>query len=116
MATVTHTPTTVRIAFGPFERLFTGRATHTIPVEAIREASAIPDAVGHLRGARRGLEVTGLVKVGVWGVFGRRRTLAAAYRGVPGLRLVLDGDEFAEVVVSHAGAGELAAALGRVAS
>ncbi|GIG67226.1 hypothetical protein [Phytomonospora endophytica] len=113
MATLTRTPTTVRVDFGPWERLCTGRASYEFPTTAVVSATVLPDPVGYLRGARRGLSVSGFVKVGVWGLFTSRRTLAAAYRGTPGLRLVLAGAEFAEIVVSHADAAALAGAFRR---
>ncbi|MEU0569388.1 hypothetical protein ABZ297_28985 [Nonomuraea sp. NPDC005983] len=105
----------ITIEFGPWERLFTGRARHTVPLTAVRQAAATGQPLRVPRGPRKGLTVSGHTKIGVWGVFGGPRQLVAVHRHLPGLHLLLDrassGDEFDEVVVSVPDAERLAEAV-----
>ncbi|MCW3817825.1 hypothetical protein ONA91_25575 [Micromonospora sp. DR5-3] len=117
MASVTVTGDLVDIRFTGWERLWIGRERLAIPVAAVRQATAVDGPLRLARGGRRGIVVSGFVKIGVWGLFGGPRQLVAARRDEPGLHLVLDraaaGGEFDEVVLSHPAAPGIADAVGR---
>lgn len=107
MATVTVVGDRVEVRFTGWERLWTGRRQLTVPLGAVRQADLVDEPLRLARGARRGITVSGLLKIGVWGLFGGTRQLVAARSGEPGLHLVLDraagGGEFDEIVVSGPG-------------
>ncbi|MEV6927509.1 hypothetical protein AB0M46_23820 [Dactylosporangium sp. NPDC051485] len=117
MATVTVTGRMVDIQFTGWERFWTRRERVTMPVAAVRHGSLVADPLRLARGARRGIAVSGVLKIGVWGLFGGPRQLVAAHRGEPGLHLVLDralaGGEFDEVVLSSPAASGIADTIGR---
>ncbi|NUR87267.1 MAG: hypothetical protein HOY71_24550, partial [Nonomuraea sp.] len=77
MATVTINRDVISIEFGPWERLFAGRARHDIPRSAVRQATATASPLRVPRGARRGLTVSGHTKIGVWGLYGGARQLVS---------------------------------------
>lgn len=120
MATVMITDGLITIEFGPWERIFTGRSQHVIPVHAVRQAVVSDQPLRIARGGRKGLTVSGYTKIGVWGLFGGPRQLVAANRAQPGVHLILDrassGGEFDEVVVSVPDADRLVEAIRRVAA
>ncbi|OKI85869.1 hypothetical protein [Micromonospora sp. CB01531] len=117
MASITITGDLIDIRFTEWERLWTGRERLAIPVAAVRHAAAVDEPLRLARGGRRGIVVSGVVKIGVWGLLGGPRQLVAARRGEPGLHLVLDraaaGGEFDEVVLSNPAASGIADAIGR---
>ncbi|GLI03344.1 hypothetical protein [Phytohabitans aurantiacus] len=117
MASITVTGALVDIQFTGWERLWVGRERTVIPVGAVRYAALVADPLRLARGGRRGIVVSGLLKIGIWGLFGGPRQLVAARRGEPGLHLVLDraaaGGQFDEVVLSHPAAPGIADAIGR---
>ncbi|MCO8270759.1 hypothetical protein M1L60_09145 [Actinoplanes sp. TRM 88003] len=114
MASITVTGDIIEIRFTGWERLWTGRQRLAIPVAAVRQASAVAEPLGLARGARRGLAVSGLLKVGVWGLFGGTRQLVAARRGEPGLHLILSaGQEFDEIVISDPAGARHAGTIAR---
>ena len=118
MATVTVTGDFVDVRFTRWERLWTGRERLAVPVSAVRGVSLVDEPLRLARGARRGIAVSGLLKIGVWGLFGGPRKLVAARRGEPGLHLVLDrpaaGGEFDEIVLSDPAGAAITDALTRV--
>ncbi|MGW4791546.1 hypothetical protein ACWEPC_03880 [Nonomuraea sp. NPDC004297] len=115
MATVMITDGSIVIEFGPWERFFAGRARHTVPMAAVRQATVTDHPLRVPRGARKGLTVSGLTKIGVWGVMGGPRQLVSVHRDLPGVHLLLDrgssGGEFDEVVVSAPDADRLVQAI-----
>jgi len=117
MASITVTGEQVDIQFTGWERLWVGRERTVIPVGAVRHAALVADPLRLVRGGRRGVAVSGVLKIGIWGLFGGPRQLVSARRGEPGLHLVLDraasGGEFDEVVLSDQAAPAIAAAIGR---
>lgn len=118
MATVMIVDGLIAIEFGRWERIFTGRSRHTIPLKAVRQAVVAHEPLRIARGARRGLTVSGHTKIGVWGLAGGPRQLVAAHRNQLGAHLILDrvssGGEFDEVVVSVPDAERLVEAIRRV--
>ncbi|MEU8205914.1 hypothetical protein [Streptosporangium sp. NPDC049046] len=120
MATVTIKDGSIIMEFGPWERFFVGRARHTIPLAAVRQAIAADQPLRVPRGARRGLTVSGHTKIGVWGLYGGPRQLVSVNRHLPGVHLLLDrassGGEFDEVVISAPDTDRLVEAIRAVAS
>jgi hypothetical protein len=118
MASITVTGELVNIWFTGWERLWTGRKRAAIPVGAVRHTALVTDPLRLARGGRNGIVVSGLLKIGIWGVFRGPRQLVAARHGEPGLHLVLDraaaGGQFDEVVLSHPDAAVIADAIRRV--
>jgi hypothetical protein len=116
MATVQIDDDRLHVRFDRGERRWLRRTELTVPRAAIRSAAAVPQPLALARGARSGFHVTGLVKVGIWGVFTGPRQLVVARRGRPGLHLVLDrtaGVGVDEVILSVPDGPVLAAELSR---
>lgn len=117
MTMITVTGTRIDLRFSRWERLWLGRARLSVPVAAVRRVAVVDQPLRLATGARRGLVVSGLIKIGIWGLFGGPRRLVVARRGRPGLHLVLDreasGDEFDELVLTDPEAPRLAALLGQ---
>lgn len=113
MATVERHEDRLTVRFGRWEPLFTGRGRVDVPIGALREAECVEEPRRATRGGRSGLLVTGLVKIGRWGVGVGLRQLVSVRRGVPALRLVLDRNAtgYDEVLVSVPDAAGLAAGL-----
>ncbi|GAA1565565.1 hypothetical protein GCM10009827_103950 [Dactylosporangium maewongense] len=118
MATVTVTGDLIDIRFTRWERLWIGRERLTIPAAGVRRAAFVAEPLGLAHGARRGIVVSGFLKIGVWGIFGGPRQLVVARRGEAGLHLVLDrpstGGQLDEVVLSHPAGARIADAIARV--
>ncbi|MEV6811923.1 hypothetical protein [Micromonospora sp. NPDC051296] len=117
MASVTVIGDLIDIRLAGWERLWIGRERLALPVTAVRHAVQVDDPVRLARGARRGFVVSGVVKIGIWGLYGGPRQLVVARRGEPGLHLVLEralaGGEFDEVVLSSPAAPGLVDAIAR---
>ncbi|NBE79416.1 hypothetical protein [Micromonospora rubida] len=90
MATTTLTPGHLHIRFTAGERMWTRQQQLTVPLTAVRDATAVAEPLRLARGARSGLTISGFVKIGVWGVLGGPRQLVSARAGQPGLHLTLD--------------------------
>ncbi len=116
MASILVTDGMVTINFTGWESLWVGRRRTAIPVGAVRQAALVTNPLRVARGARRGIVVSGFLKIGIWGLFRGPRQLVAARRGEPGLHLLLDraaaGGQFDEVVLSHPAAPVIAEAIG----
>jgi hypothetical protein len=117
MTSITVTDGTIDLRFSRWERLWLGRARLSVPVAAVRHVAVVDHPLRLARGARRGLVVSGLIKIGSWGLFGGTRRLVVAYRGRTGLHLILDreasGDEFDELVLSDPAAAAVAETVAR---
>jgi hypothetical protein len=102
----------IAIEFSGRERTWVRRSSLTVPLSAVRRVTQVDKPLRAAHGARKGLQVSGFTKIGVWGVFTGPRQLVAAYRGKPGLHIELDraatGEEFDELVLSLDNASELA--------
>lgn len=84
---------TVRIELRWWERLFAGqRKRLVVPVAAILEARRVdrPTRYSATPGGRAGLVVTGVVKIGRWGIGTRMSLFVSVRRSVPALRLTID--------------------------
>ncbi|MEU9508752.1 hypothetical protein AB0D32_21035 [Micromonospora sp. NPDC048170] len=113
MATITLTPGQLHIRFTAGERMWTRQQHLTVPLTAVREATAVAEPLRLARGARSGLTISGFVKIGVWGVFGRPRQLVSARAGQPGLHLTVDrtATGFDEILLSDPAAPAIVDAI-----
>ena len=111
MPTTRLTGDALEIRLRPWERLAGLLADLRVPLSAVREVDVLDDALTAPRGVRApGLAVPG-VRYGTWR--GRGRQWVAVRRGVPALRLELDGQRYDSVAVSAPDARALAAQLRR---
>ncbi|GAA3222391.1 hypothetical protein ACFO1B_42925 [Dactylosporangium siamense] len=117
MAAITVTGDLIDVRFSAWERLWIGRGRQAIPVAGVRHVSLVAEPLRLAHGGRRGIVVSGFLKIGIWGLFGGPRQLVAARRGEPGLHLVLDppaaGGEFDEAVLSDPAATGIVDAISR---
>jgi hypothetical protein len=119
MATVRADGRTVTVELAPWERLFVGgRERLAVPLAAVVEADRVdlPTRRRATPGGRSGLVVTGILKVGRWGVGTGVRQFVSVRRRTPALRLVLDDEGAAqlgyhEVLVSTPEVDDLLAVL-----
>ncbi|MFK0250809.1 hypothetical protein ACIQUM_39455 [Amycolatopsis azurea] len=115
MATIDIADGGVRVRFSAWERLAVWRDEVVVPPAAIRAVELVDAPVGRARGGRAGVLVSGVLKVGYWGLGTGIRQLVSVRRGVPALRIAIDreaaGLPFDEVLVSARNAAELAGAL-----
>ncbi|OXM50686.1 hypothetical protein [Amycolatopsis alba] len=105
----------VRVRFSAWERLAVWRDGVVVPRAAITAVELVDAPVGRARGGRAGVLVSGVLKVGYWGLGTGVRQLVSVRRGVPAVRVAIDrevaGLPFDEVLVSVRNAAELALAL-----
>jgi len=115
MATIDIAGGSVRVRFSAWERLAVWRDEVVVPQAVIRAVELVDAPVGRARGGRAGVLVSGVLKVGYWGLGTGIRQLVSVRRGVPALRIAIDreaaGLPFDEVLVSARNAAELAGAL-----
>ncbi|MCO1660191.1 hypothetical protein [Pseudonocardia humida] len=87
--------TTVTVVLSWWERPFAGgRARMEVPRTAVREIATVdrPTRVTATGLLRSGVQVTGVLKVGRWGMESRTRRWVSVRRSVPALRISLDGE------------------------
>ncbi|RSM56004.1 hypothetical protein DL991_09285 [Amycolatopsis sp. WAC 01375] len=115
MATMDITEGGVRVRFSGWERLAVWRDEVVVPRAAIKVVEHVDAPLRRTRGGRVGALISGVLKVGYWGLGTGIRQLVSVRRGVPGLRIEIDrgvaGLSFDEVLVSVPNAAELADAL-----
>ncbi|WP_406630309.1 hypothetical protein [Amycolatopsis sp. WGS_07] len=90
----------LRVRFARWERLAVWREEVTVPLARIRTAEPVGNALARTRGGRIGLLVSGVLKVGVWGLGTGTRQLVSVRRSAPALRIAVDGGEFGELLLS----------------
>jgi hypothetical protein len=114
MATMKVVGHELRVRFSAAERLIVWRGTLVVPLTAVRGVERIDKALRRTRGGRRGLLVSGVVKVGIWGTGAGVRQLVSVKRSVPALRITLDRTVtgFDELLISTHDADRLAEAIG----
>ncbi|MFE7463347.1 hypothetical protein ACFU6R_04490 [Streptomyces sp. NPDC057499] len=104
------------VEFEGRERMWLRRDGLTVPLAAVRQVVPVGQPLREAHGTRKGLQISGATKIGTWGLVLGPRQLVAAYRGKPGLRVVLDraasGEEFDELVLSLDDADRLAGLIG----
>ena len=102
----------LRVRFSTLERWATWRAEVRVPLTAVRTAEVVAAPLRSTRGGRVGALISGVLKVGRWGLGTGMRQLVSVRRGVPGLLVRIDKtDGFDELLISTERADELAAAL-----
>ncbi|MEU9763799.1 hypothetical protein [Streptomyces sp. NPDC047985] len=116
MALMKISGTELVVEFSGRERTWLRRGTLAVPLAAVRQVVPVDNPLREAHGARKGLHVSGVAKIGTWGLMLGPRQLVAAYRGKPGLRVQLDraasGEEYDELVLSLDDAAELARLIG----
>ncbi|MEU3656235.1 hypothetical protein ACF1BP_18940 [Streptomyces sp. NPDC014735] len=117
MALMKISGTELVVEFSGREQTWLRRGTLSVPLAAVRRVVPVDNPLREAHGARKGLQVSGVAKIGTWGLMLGPRQLVAAYRGKPGLRVQLDraasGEQYDELVLSLDDAGELARLIGR---
>lgn len=113
MATVKVVGNELRVRFSRVERAAVWRATLDVPLTAVRGVERIDNALSRTRGGRVGLLISGVVKIGRWGLGTGTRQLVSVKRGVPALRITLDRTVtgFDELLISTTDADRLAEAI-----
>ncbi len=113
MATMKVTGNELRVRFAAWERPFVWRAKLDVPLSAIRGVSRVERALRLTRGGRVGMLISGLIKVGRWGIGTGTRQLVSVKRNVPTLRIALSRAEtgYDELLISVADADRLAEAI-----
>lgn len=115
MATMKVVGRELRVRFSRWERLAVRRAEVVVPLAAVRAIEHLGQPMAHTRGGRTGLLVSGVMKVGVWGLGAGVRQLVSVRRAVPALRITLDrqasGARFDELLISTADAARLAQSI-----
>ncbi|WP_037357798.1 hypothetical protein [Amycolatopsis orientalis] len=101
----------LRVRFAWWERLAVWRAEITVPLARIRTAETVDDPLARTRGGRAGILVSGVCKVGIWGLGTGTRQLVSVRRSKPALRIVLDGGKVGELLLSLPDAAGLAEAI-----
>ncbi|GAA0584513.1 hypothetical protein HPO96_09875 [Kribbella sandramycini] len=102
----------MRVRFSLLERLATWRGEVLVPLTAVREVAVLERPVSHARGGRTGLLISGVLKIGIWGLGTEHRQLVSVRRQTPALRVRIDraatGHGFDELLISTPRAAELA--------
>ncbi|MFP3712586.1 hypothetical protein [Puerhibacterium sp. TATVAM-FAB25] len=114
MTAITLLPDTLTVAFTRAEKVAGLIRDQHVPLSAVRSVEVVPDGLAAARGLRApGLALPGSRKIGTW----RSRsgkTLVSVRSGRPALRVRLDGQRYAELLVDVDRPAEVAAALARV--
>ncbi|MFB9926743.1 hypothetical protein ACFORO_08030 [Amycolatopsis halotolerans] len=101
----------LRVRFARWERFAVRREEITFPLARVQTAELVGNPLARTRGGRIGMLVSGVFKVGVWGLGTGTRQLVSARRRGPALRIVLDGGKFDELLLSLPDAAALADAI-----
>ncbi|MFD2473085.1 hypothetical protein [Amycolatopsis silviterrae] len=101
----------LRVRFARWEQLAVRRDEITVPLARIETAEQIGNPLARTRGGRIGILVSGVFKVGVWGIGTGTRQLVSVRRSGPALRVVFDGGKYRELLLSLPDAAELAEAI-----
>jgi hypothetical protein len=111
MSTVHVTTDRVQVHLTPAEKIGALHGDLDLPRSAVRTAEVLADGLAATRGLRApGLAIPGRVKTGTWRGRGTRHFVAVR-RGLPTLRLTLDGQRYDTVLVSVPNAATVAATL-----
>lgn len=119
MATVTVSGSEVRVHLTAWERPFAGgRSVLAVPRDAVVAADRVeqPTRWAVTPGARAGVQITGVLKLGRWGIGTPVHRFVSAWRHRPALRLRVSDAEaqrlgYGEIVVSCPDPGAVVAAL-----
>jgi len=106
-----HDRRTLRLRLTTFERVAGLRRGVEVPLAAVREVQVVDDPLGAVRGFRvPGLGLPGLLLIGTWRRRGHRAFVVARRRR-PGVRVILDGADLDELLISVADAPAVAERL-----
>ncbi|WP_127125860.1 hypothetical protein [Georgenia sp. SYP-B2076] len=111
MTTATVQPTALQISFTTREKVAGLIRNQQFPLTSVRSAEVVADGLAAVHGVRSpGLGLPGARAIGTWR--GRSgKTLVSVRRGRPALRVLLDGQPYAELLLDVDDAARLAAAL-----
>ncbi|RQX17152.1 hypothetical protein DDE19_12460 [Micromonospora ureilytica] len=116
MATMKVIGNELHVRFSGWERPAVWRASLVVPLAAVRRIEGIDKPLGHVRGGRMGFLISGVVKVGVWGLGTGSLQLVSVRRNVGALRITLDrkvsGGRFEELLISTKSADKVAEEIG----
>lgn len=90
MTTITYDRRALRIHFPGWERIMAGRPSITLPAEAVRSIDTQPGWTSEILGMRRGLVISGYLKVATFVHPDGTRRLVSMKRGLPLLRVRVD--------------------------
>jgi hypothetical protein len=108
MASMTVTADELVLNLTPQEKFFGLHGDIRVPLSAVREVTVEDDALKATRGIRApGLAWPGLVKIGTWRGRGFRQFVVAR-KGIPGVRIALEGAGPDELLVSMPEAARVA--------
>ncbi|NCT90484.1 hypothetical protein GXB85_05915 [Cellulomonas sp. APG4] len=111
MTTITLIPDTLRVTFTTGEKVAGLVRDQAFPRAAVTEADVVPDGLGAVRGPRApGLGLPRLRKVGTWRS-GRGNQLVSVRAGRSALRVRLEGQRWAELLLDVDDPAALASAL-----
>lgn len=115
MADLSHSESSLHLAFTGWEALFVRRTHLSLPRSSIIRVEVLPGWTSEVLGIRNGLAISGFLKVGTFTHPRGTKRLVVMKRGEPLLRIVLRGrvagDEFDELLVSSPCSVELARGL-----
>ncbi|MFE6506344.1 hypothetical protein ACFVDI_02030 [Nocardioides sp. NPDC057767] len=107
------------LTFPGWERFMTGRASHSVAVDAVESVEVLPGWSSEILGWRSGLAISGLRKLGTFRHPEGTRRLVSMTRGLPLLRIRLRdreaGGGFDELLVSAPEAVAVASELDALA-
>lgn len=92
--------TELRLSFPGWERWMVGRGAYAVPASAITAVRTEANWTSEILGMRRGLVVSGYLKVAAFIHPNGTRRLVSMRRGLPLLRISLQGEEFDELLIS----------------
>ncbi len=106
-------PNSMAVTFTRAEKVAGLLRDQEVPLAAVRSVEVVPDGISAARGLRApGLGIPGYRKIGTWRGRGGR-TLVVARPGRPALRITLDGQRYARLLLDVDRPAEVAAALAR---
>lgn len=111
MASMRLTDDELLVQLTPREKVAGLHGDLVVPIAAVRDVRVEPEPVSAARGLRApGLAIPGRTKIGTWRRRGSR-SFVVARRGVPAVRVTLEGVKPDELLVSTADAEAVAASL-----
>lgn len=102
---------TLIVSFTAAEKIAGLLRDQRIPLSAVRTVEVVPDGLKAARGLRApGLALPGLRKIGTWRSKAGR-SLVAVHRHRPAVRLTLDGQRYASLLITTDSPEQVAASL-----
>lgn len=105
MATITSTPTNLRVTFSTYEKVAGLLRDISVPRASVVSATVEPDGIRAAKGLRApGLGVPGRRKIGTWrrrADVGTVRTAVCVRAGQPAVRIELRGTSWDQLLVGH---------------